>query len=283
LCFVVLAHAHPPALADLVENLQLLHPEARVAVFNGGTDPELILGIDVEVVPTSRPMRHGHLALFHALCMEWLADKAFDHLVTLDSDVLAVRPGLADVLDADHLGAHLSQVLTGTPWRPGRRFLRSWPDWQPLFRVDHPWRCFNPVQVFSRRYVEAYLSWPRRGELLDRLHTTRMEAVEEIVWPTLARTLDLQAVALPGGAALTLSRHGPQDLERLLESPDVFFVHKVGMAYDDTDRRLIREHLRGQSPDFDVAADYAVAGAESPLRTAAAWVKDVAHVVQRRR
>ena len=284
LCFAVLAHAHRDALADQVDNLRLLHPKARVVVFNGGADASLTSGLDVEVVPTSRLLRHGHLALFHALTLEWVGASA-DAVVTLDSDVLAVRSASVPELlgEGDYAGAHLAQVLPGTPWRPGRRFLRSWPHWQPLLGVPHPHRCFNPVQVFGRRYVDAFRSWPGRGELMDRLATTRLEAVEEIVWPTLAATLGLRSVALPGGDALRLSRHAPRELQRLLQRPDVFFVHKVGMAHDDLDRRLLRAHLHGQAPDFSVAADYPTSAGESSLRRTAGWVKDFVEVVQRRR
>jgi hypothetical protein len=284
LCFAILAHAHPEALADQVANLRLVHPQSRVVVFNGGSDVELTAGLDVEVCPTSRPLRHGHLALFHALTMEWVAGSAFDHLVTLDSDVLAVRGGLEGLLTGvDYAAPHLSEVRPGTPWRPGRRFLRAWPEWQPLLGGEHPWRCFNPVQVFGRTYVESWVASPVRADLLERLAATRLEAVEEVVWPSLTERLGLSRVALPGDDALRLSRHSPAELGLHLQSPAVHFVHKVGMAVDDTDRRLIREHVQGRSPDFGVAADYPVSSGESALRRAAGWGKDLAHVVQRRR
>ena len=284
LCFAVLAHAHPEALADQVAGLRILYPAARVVVFNGGTDPSLTRGVDVEVCPLSTPLRHGHLARFHALTMEWLAGSAFEHLVTLDSDVVAVRRDVQDRLRGiDYAGPHLSEVRPGTPWRPGRRFLRAWPEWQPLIGIEHPYRCFNPVQVFSRRYVEGFMTYDGRDALLERLATTRLEAVEEIVWPSLAPVLGLTPTALPGGEALQLSRHTPAELERHLQSPDVFFVHKVGMGVDDTDRRLLREHVRGETPDFTVPAGYPTSSGESALRRAAGWVKDAGHVLQRRR
>lgn len=284
LCFAVLAHAHPSTLADQLSTLRLLYPAARVVVFNGGRDPSLTHGLDVEVCPLSTPLRHGHLARFHALTMEWLAGSAFDHLVTLDSDVVVVRRGLDDRLRGiDYAGPHLSEVRPGTPWRPGRRFLRAWPEWQPLFGLPFPWRCFNPVQVFSRRYVDAFMAYDGRAALLQRLSETRLEAVEEIVWPSLAAALGLTPTALPGGEALRLSRHTPAELQRHLQSADVFFVHKVGMGVDDTDRRLLREHAHSEAADFTIAADYPTSHGESALRRAAGWAKDAAHVLQRRR
>jgi hypothetical protein len=216
------------------------------------------------------------------MTMEWLAGSAFDHLVTLDSDVVVVRPGL-ELGGVDYAGPHLSEVRPGTPWRPGRRFLRAWPQWQPLFGIEHPLRCFNPVQVFSRRYVDGFMGYDGRPALLQQLSASRLEALEEIVWPSLAPVLGVTPSTLPGGEALRLSRHTPADLHRHLQSTDVFFVHKVGMAYDDTDRRLLREHARGEAPDFTVPADYPTSTGESALRRAAGWAKDAAHVLQRRR
>jgi hypothetical protein len=270
--YVVLAHAHREALAEQVADLRLVDPGCRVSVFNGGRDHDLTAALDVEVVPTSRPLRHGYLALFHALTMEW----AQDAVVTLDSDAWVVRP----VPQGDYLAPHLSEVRPGTPWKPGRRFLPAWPQWQQLLGIEHPLRCFNPVQVFGAAYVQRFLAWPLRHQLLDRIARTRLEALEEIVWPSLARTLGLQPLALPGGAALQLGRHTPQQLRQHLDDPDVHVLHKVGLEPGATDRRLVREHLAGRSPRFDVQADYPTG--PTRRRPLAAAAKDVAHRLQRR-
>ena len=284
-CFAILAHAHPAALAEQVELLQLLHPGSRVVVFNGGSDRALTAGL--EVCPSSRPLRHGHLAPFHAATMEWLAEAPPDYLVTLDSDCLPLRPGLRQVLDglaADgcgYVGAHLSQVLPDTPWRPGRRFHRAWSGpWQDVFDLPHPYRCFNPVQVFTAEYLRRFMEFPRRQALLDLIDATRLEAMEEIVWPTLAVTLGLSPRALPGGHALRLERHAPRELGALVTDPDVHFVHKVGMSSHDLDRQLVLDHVRGRQPDFGQSAPYETT---SSSRRFAATAKDLLSAVQRRR
>lgn len=283
LCFAVLAHAHPEALAQQVGALRALHPGSTVVVFNGGNDSALTVGLDVAVCPSSRPLRHGHLATFHGLVMQWLAERDFTHLVTLDSDVLPVRAGLAKrVAGTAYAGAHLGQVQPGTPWRPGRRFLREWPTWRPLLGTEHPWRCFNPVQVFGREYVDAFLALPVRDELMDRVERSRSEALEEIVWPTLAVSMGFPPAKLPGDGALRLRAPTPYELRDHVADPDVFFVHKVGMALDAPERRLIREHLAGQGPDYDAAQAVArIPRPESRTRALAAWGKDAAQVLRR--
>ncbi len=256
LCFAVLAHTDRPALADLVANLRTAQPGCEVVVFNGGLDLELAAGLDVEVCPTSRPLRHGHLAPFHGHVLTWLADRDLDWIVTLDSDVLLVRAGLEahlSALAADYVAPHLSPVRPGTPWRPGRRFLRSWADWQPLLPVEHPWRCFNPVQAFGRGYREVFAAWPGRSELLARVDQAPQEALEEIVWPTVAGALGLRIAPLGGDDALRLRPPTPYELRDHLADPAVFAVHKVRTSEPAVERALIRGHLAGESPDFDAA------------------------------
>ena len=285
---MVLAHDRPGTLRDQVANLRLTSPGCEVVVFNGGTDPHLLDDLDVEQCSASTPLRHRHLARFHGLALEWVGgrDRGIGHLVALDSDVLALRPGFAERLadrGADYLATGLSPVLQGTPWVPGRRFLRAWPHWQPMFGTEHPGGCFNPVQVFGRRYVDGFSAWPHREQLLLRLAATRVEALEEIVWPTLAHALDLRAERLPGGRAMQLRRHAPTELARHLEDTDEFFVHKVGAGLDDPDRKQVRAHLRGESHDAEApVADYWTTH-PSRLRVLAGHAKDVVHVLQRRR
>lgn len=282
--FAVLAHAHPDLLAEQVSSLYAQHPGCTVVVFNGGTDPALTVGLDVEVCPTSRPLRHGHLTAFHASVMEWIGEREFTHLVTLDSDALPVRSGLADRLaGAAYAGAHLGQVRPGTAWRPGRRFLREWPTWRPLLGTERPWRCFNPVQAFGQEYVEAFLRLPTRAALLQRIEQSRREALEEVVWPTLAVAMGFPPTRLPGDDALRLRPPTPYELRDHLADPDVFFVHKVRTDRHAPERRLIREHLAGHAPDFDAAqAQAPVPRPESRARALAAWGKDASQLLRRR-
>ena len=276
ICFAVLAHEHPAALADLIAALSLTSPGSPVVVFNGGRDATLTDGFDR--CPGSRPLRHGHLAAFHDAALAWFDQQDGDWLVTLDSDVLPTRPGLdahLAGLGADYAAGHLSLVQPGTPWRPGRRFLRDWSRWQPLLAIEHPWRCFNPVQAFSRRYALAYLDWPGRPALLDLVAASPHEALEEIVWPSVGAALGLRLAGLGGDEALRLRPPTPAELGEHLADPAVFVVHKVRTTPDASERQLIGAHLRGEPLDLAAAQRAAAAPRpESRLRALGGWAKD---------
>lgn len=284
LVLAVLAHDRRDCLKDLLDNLQSFAPQARVVLFNGGPDSGLTRGLSARTCPYSRPLSHHRVGAFHGLVMQWLAEEDLvgDRLVTLDSDVLLLKPGLDAFLDRTmtrgYMGAHLAEVLPDTPWRPGRRFHRKWSGpWQELFGLPHPWRVFNPGQVFARTYVEAFAAWPGRTRLMTALEQTRLDALDEIVWPTLAVTLGVGAQTNPGGDGLQLRRHSPREIARLVEHPDVLVLHKVGMDLDATDRRLVRELAAGRAVDFDGApVDYRTdVPRASPVRRAGAFAKDV--------
>ncbi|MBC7374657.1 MAG: hypothetical protein H7323_11775 [Frankiales bacterium] len=290
LVLAVLAHADRPCLQDQLANLRAFAPDARVVVFNGGTDRELTAGLDVATCPYSRPLTHHRVGSFHGLVMQWLVEQRWDAdvLVTLDSDMLLLKPGLGDHAAATmaatgrgYLGAHFGEVLPDTAWRPGRRFHRKWAgQWQELFGLPHPYRAFNPGQAFSGAYVEAFAAWSRRPALMAAIERTRLDALDEIVWATLAVALGVGALDHPGGRALQLRRHSPQELGAYLADPDVFMVHRVGMDLDAADRRLLRAVAQGQQLNVDEPFSYDTStAAASPVRRAAARLKDAYQAV----
>lgn len=54
LVFAILAHAHRPCLADLVDNIRQAEPDSGIIVYNCGPDPGLTTGLDVPVCPGTR-------------------------------------------------------------------------------------------------------------------------------------------------------------------------------------------------------------------------------------
>lgn len=285
LVLAILAHNARACLEDQIANLRACAPGAHVVVFNGGTDPRLTHGLDIDVCPYSRPLAHHRVGAFHGLVMTWLVEQDADRelLVTLDSDMLLLKPGLerhlVDALaDRGYMGAHFGEVLPTTPWRPGRRFHRKWAGaWQELFGLPHPFRAFNPGQVFARQYVRGFAEWSKRSRLMQAVESTRLDALDEIVWPTLAMTLGVGAVPHPSGRALQLRRHSPREIVDYAADPDVFLLHRVGMQPEAPDRRLVRQLAAGATVDpATVACDYPVTeAAATPLRRSAARVKDV--------
>lgn len=271
-------------LADQLQNLRVFSPGSRIVVFNGGTDRHLTDGLDVAVCPASQPLAHHRVGLFHGLVMRWLHDERteFDLLVTLDSDMLLIKQGLEERLEAalsgaDYSGAHPGVILSDTRWRPGQRFLAKWPgEWQGLFGIEHPRRSFNPGQVFSPSYVTAFATWEKRDRLLQMLAGTRLDALDEIVWATLGPALGLRTASHPGDRGLQLRRHAPVELADYLADPDVHLVHRVGMTVEALDRRLLRELRDGKSVDWSVPANYATDVARPSIpRRAAARGKDI--------
>jgi hypothetical protein len=282
--FAVLAHAHPECLADQVENLAAFAPGSQVVVFNGGRNPNLAADLPVLTCPYSKPLIHHWLGAFHGLVMQWLAEEAldFEFLVTLDSDMLLLKSGFPEHLrsvmtGSAYVGAHFAEVLPDTPWRPGRRFHRKWSGaWQQLFDLPHPYRAFNPGQVFGREYVDAFMAWPRRQDLMAAVEQTRLDALEEIVWPTLAASLDLRPMDAPGGRSLQLRRHAPTEIGDYVDDPSTFLLHRVGMTVDAPERVILRRLAAGENVEFpDVPYDYATEVARpSVARSLASYAKD---------
>ncbi len=265
LVFAVLAHQHPAALHELVDALRHTHPGCTVAVFNGGSDARLLHGLDVVPLPQSRPLRHGRLAAFHDAALS--SAPAGDWLVCLDSDVLPLRAGLAEHLDGlacDYAAGHLSLVQDGTPWRPGREFLRTWSAWGSVLPVPDPWRCFNPVQCFSSRYVETYRAWPERADFLDRVLSSGVDAIEEIAWPTAGAALGLRLAGLGQDQAMRLRPPTPRELRDHLADPAVHFVHKVRTTPDALERQLLLAHLRSEAIDWERAEKQAARERRGP-------------------
>jgi hypothetical protein len=284
----VLAHHQPDALARLVANLRAFTSDAQVVLFNGGSDPTLGRGLDVEVCPYSRPLDYGRLARFHFETLRWLAEQRVDYefVVTVEPDMALLGPGLEDAVSGrlrKHGSGYLAAGLWERTWSalPIGMTRRKWHDiWQPLLGGERPWGCLNPGQVFGRGYADRLLALPLLGELLDRMDRTRIHAMEEVVWPTLAASLGLAPNWPPYGRTIALHRHPPQTYRRLLAEPGPHLVHKVGTAPDDPDRQIVSAVVAGRTPEFDLPAGYAAR--RRPLRAVAHRVRIRAELAARR-
>ena len=262
ICFAILAHTNRPCLDDQVRNLRTFAPTADVVLFNGGRDPNLADGLDIDVCPYSQPLRYERVARFHGEIMRWLHEtgREFDFLVTIDSDVLLIKHGFEAFLDramADsaYMGVLFRRVEKDTEWITGRRFHYVWRRaWQPIFEVEHPYGCFCPGQVFRGEYVERLLRFPRLDELFERIERSRLRDLEELIWATLAVTLECNPRRYPDAVSASVryrKRHAPGEIRAYLDDPDVFLLHPVPMSLDAPERRLIRLLREGAPVDFD--------------------------------
>jgi hypothetical protein len=261
LCFAILAHNEPDCLKDLVVNLRAFAPGSDIVVYNGGRDQGLVDGLPVDVCPYSRPLAYERVARFHGDMMQWLheSQRRYDYLVTLDSDVLLIKPGLDQYLprimgDSAYMAVWLREVHPTTPWIVGQRFLLKWESiWQPIFDVANPIGCFNPCQVFRQDYADKFMRFPKRQLLMERIERSSLRDLEEMIWSTLAATLDCAPARYPFPAETAvryLRRHSAQEMQRWVNNPDVFFVHPITMQLDAPERRLVRALRNGQALDL---------------------------------
>ncbi|MFN8473400.1 MAG: hypothetical protein U0822_14515 [Anaerolineae bacterium] len=262
LCFAILAHNKPDCLQDLVLNLQTFAPNADIVLFNGGHDPHLADGLDIDVCPYSQPFRYTRNERFHYEVMRWLHEEKrdYDFLMTLDNDMLLIKPGLDAYLErvmADHayMAVLFREITPQLDWVPGQNFLRKWKTvWQPIFDIPSPYGCFNPGQVFRREYAERLMRFPKLDELLTRMERSSLNTLCEIVWATMAVTLDCDPIRFPQpnqSAIRYLVRHSPDDIRRWLSDPNVYMLHPIVMDMDAPGRRMIRDLRDGCAVDFD--------------------------------
>jgi hypothetical protein len=257
LCLAILAHNKPECLSDLLENLRALCPEADVVLFNGGRQPLLPDGLSADdVCPYSEPLSWARNYFFQISTMRWLYQRGrrAEFLVTLDSDMLLIKPGLLEFLQrtmsgSAYMAVSFEEIPERTPWIVGRRFHYLWrPVWQPIFGIRLPFGCFNPGQVFRWEYVERLMRFPRYAELLARMRRSSVPQLEEVIYPTLAVTLGCAPRAYPGSGPLThpgpairdLRRHSPDEIRAYLHDPNVYLIHPVHMALDAPDRSFVR-------------------------------------------
>jgi len=254
--FAVVAHGDPETLLEQAENLALACPNSRLLVFDGARDPSWRATVDLPFAAQSRPLRHGYLSDFHYLVMQDVLGRYpdFDCLVTLDSDVFAVKAGFEHQLggllrDFGYIGARLHPVVARTEWATGRRFMYHWSrHWQPLLQAPTPFGAFNPGQVFRRDVVERIVADESVPAVLDAVRRARTTALEEIVYPTLVLSRGFTGTSHPGAHALTLRRYSDRELAGFALDPSVFLVHKVGTEPGASDRRLVGELAAGRSP-----------------------------------
>lgn len=257
-CFGVLAHNEPDCLADLVRNLQNFDPDCIVVLYNGGLDRTLGTNLGIPICPFSAPLRWGKLESFLFETIKWLhrEQMVFDYLVTLDSDMLLMKPGFSQFLDiqmqdADYMAPNLQMILPDTQWVTGKRFLGEWVRvWQPILGLEHPYGCHNPLQVFSRKLVSDIATHAQLPLIEETAQSSQVRILEELLFPTMVYAMGFKAKRNPGSRSVRVDYFTVQEFKGLLADPDVFFIHPVPMELQAPERRAIR-HLR-TSPKADV-------------------------------
>lgn len=271
-CFAILAHGNEACVSDLILSLRAFVESPRVVVFNGGRTSGYLSAIDAEVCPYSRPLEYGKLPFFHFGVMRWLHEQSrpYEFAVMLDADMLLIKPGLeryleAAMADSSYMAINFMETRADTDWHPGQLQHRHWTrEWQPIFGTENPYHCFNPGQVFRREYVDRFMRFPKRDELMARAERSRAPVLEEMILPTLAVSLDCRPRSHPGSqvpparnlesqvsAIRWRKRHSPREIERFLHDPDAFLLHPISMSVDAPERRFARALREGERVDVD--------------------------------
>ena len=254
--YAVLAHNNQACLEDLIDSLHVFSPGNRVVLFNGGTDKEFAANLPVDHCPYSKPLTHGKLANFHYGVMKMLEDEQYkyDFLVTLDSDMLMIKPGFSEFLDhtmaeSVYMGVNFQKITKGTDWIIGRRFLYKWPKkFKHFFEIETPYGSFNPGQVFRQEYVSRFVNDPMTEPLMKAVEKSKLAALEEVIFATYAVKIQGNPICNPGSHALVHRRHFLTEIQGYMQDPNVYFIHKVGMQVNDPDRVFLQQIRQGKVP-----------------------------------
>ena len=225
-------------------------------LFNGGTDKEFAANLAVDHCPYSKPLKHGKLADFQYGVMKMLEVEQYeyDFLVTLDSDMLMIKPGFSEFLDltmaeSKYMGPNFQEITKGTDWIIGRRFLYKWPKkFKHFFEIDTPYGSFNPGQVFRREYVRYFVSDPMTVPLLKAVEKSKLAALEEVIYATYAVKIQGNPICNPGSHSLVHRRHLLTEIQSYMQDPNVYLVHKVGMQGNNPDRVFLQQIRKGSVP-----------------------------------
>jgi hypothetical protein len=196
ICFTILAHEDESVLTEQIKNIQHYIPNAKITLYNGGTNKEFGKCLNIPICPYSRPLQYGKLGRFLYDVMKWLDEinVEYEYLINLDSDVLFIKPGFESFIEEamegfDCMGAHMQiqhSVNDNPHFYPGITLWNEWHRWQPFFQTDYFARYFNPVQIYRRSIIKRILSKADIVQLEQLLATTNTFAIEEMLYATLS-------------------------------------------------------------------------------------------------
>ena len=252
------AYNRPDSLADLIDNVRHFADPEELVVFDCSPHQRLTEGLGVSLCPYSEPLRWGHLAEYFIGVMRWLQERRvdYDYLVTLHSDMLLVRSGLADYLDNEMVDSEYEApgYLRTNEWCESRipclrRFHYGWKRvWGSLFKVDAPSWAYSPGQVFRQSYADKMVTFPDIDRLIKLAYRSKILGIEEVFFATLADAMGCNPLRFP-------EEHGCHqpilELPRLrgyLKMPTVYFVHKVSLEADDPVRLAVQDLRHGRLP-----------------------------------
>jgi hypothetical protein len=257
LLFVILAHTDPASLGELVDNVRVFCPRARILLYNSGDDSHLCGDLGLPEFPFPRRYGYARIAPFFLDVFEWAirSGDGFEAIVNLETDMLFIRPGYEAFVDAslaraDYLAPNLVERRSlKTRWRPMRSLRPEFERWFEFFGFRYWHGTFSPAQVFSRRYVKTLVGHDKYAELRSLVEENRSFTLQEVLFPTLTDFLGLRLAGYPQEHRAT-NRYRPYQavsgVKWAASTPDAYFVHPVRRIKDDPARTLIRELARAE-------------------------------------
>jgi hypothetical protein len=262
ICIVICDHRNDLYLQDLIDGIAAFCPRADATWYNSGGEPPQpgTAGKSVAVLPCSRPLKYAKVTPFFLDMFEWAAGQPYDYFVNAETDMAFVQPGFEGFIaqamcEADYLApGYVRDTPRTSRWRPYRSLRPELPELLSILGAGSTHRCFSPGQVFSIRYVEAFLgsAWysELRGFVSRNQEPGRSFSLQEVLLPTAADVLELAACGYPGHlTAVNRYRpyHAAASILRARETPDAYFVHPVRRDETDGARRVVRQLVR-QAP-----------------------------------
>lgn len=244
ICFALLAHKDEKALLQQINNIRKFNgPHVKIVLYNGGNNPnfgkQVCKHANVMYCPYSRPLKWGQLARFHFDVMRWLEEKRvqYDYLAVLDHDVLFVNQGLETLLRKELNGFDfIGKVVRHetdrrkTTWIPGKTMWREWYRWKPFFGSDRFCGTFNPMQVYRHNIIKRILARINKSRLERLLSNTKVFALEEILYITLAVRCRGRCKEYPKNVSRYL-RVSPRirlwEARNAMRKNEILFVHPV--------------------------------------------------------
>ncbi|MEV5600306.1 hypothetical protein AB0L33_02560 [Streptomyces sp. NPDC052299] len=255
LCFVVLDHAPDEYVDDLVRGIRRFCPAADIYWYDSG--PAGAVGrrapVDVERMECSRPLLYAKVTPFFFDMLEWAADRDYDYVVNVESDMAFINEGFEDFLasamaDNDYLAPRFARKTPNTSrWRPYRSLRPELPDLLDVLGMDYTNEAFSPGQVFTPRYIHTLLDspwYPRLREFVARNQEPgRSFTLQEVLLPTLVDALGLRGSDYPAHmTAFNRYRpyHAASSVAKAHQRGDVPFVHPVRRDAEHAARRFVR-------------------------------------------
>lgn len=246
----ILAHEDATSLSDMIGNVWKYCPEAMILLYNSGDSPDLGKGLPVIQVTPARRLCYARITPYFLDLFQFLENEAipYDYVVHLDSDVLFIRPGfeafLRDAMvEYDYMAPNFRRCTSRkSQWRPFRSLKPELSEWYRFLGFEYTNEGFNVGQVFSRKYVQCLLGCPTYHTLLALVSQNQSYTLHEVLFPTLADYLALQARSYPAELREVIRfrpHHSIASVKRALLLESAFFLHPIKREPDNPARAFI--------------------------------------------